>query len=277
LFLVTLVSGRERSAVVEALAREDGPAAGAEDPGELKRWSDSLAGEPAARILALAAQRWPDIRFSTAFGPEGCVLVDLIARHQLPVDVFTLDTGLLFPETHALWQRLQDRYRLTIRAVRPSLTLAQQAVLFGERLWERDPDRCCALRKVEPLRGALAGAQAWVTSIRRDQTKERATAAVAEWDERFSLVKINPLAHWTAGAVWAYLRAHDVPVNALHERGYASIGCQPCTTPVAAGEGARAGRWRGHEKTECGLHSRPRPAAVLTLESPAGTENVHAE
>jgi phosphoadenylyl-sulfate reductase (thioredoxin) len=254
-----------------------GPAVASEDPAELRRWSDSLANEPAAQVLALAAQRWPDIRFSTAFGPEGCVLIDLIARHRLPIDVFTLDTGLLFPETHALWQRLQDRYGLPIRAVRPSLTVAQQGVLFGERLWERDPDRCCALRKIEPLRGALAGAQAWVTSIRRDQTRERSTAALAEWDERFSLVKLNPLAHWTGAAVWAYLRAHDVPVNALHERGYGSIGCQPCTTPVAAGEGARAGRWRGHEKTECGLHSRVRPAAVLALEGRGDRGNAHAE
>ena len=261
----------------DALAQEVEPTVDREDPAELKRWSESLSGEPAAEILALAAQRWPDIRFSTAFGPEGCVLIDLIARHHLPVDVFTLDTGLLFPETHALWQRLQDRYGLNIRPVRPSLTLAQQAARFGDRLWEKDPDRCCALRKVEPLRGALAGAQAWVSSIRRDQTRDRATAGLAEWDERFSLVKVNPLAHWTEAAVRAYLRAHDVPVNALHERGYQSIGCQPCTTPVGAGETARAGRWRGREKTECGLHSRVGPAAVLTLQEKGDTGNVHVE
>lgn len=261
--------------MVDAVAQEVVPAGSPVDAAELKRWSDSLAGQPAAEVLARAAQRWPDIRFSTAFGPEGCLLIDLVARHRLPIDIFTLDTGLLFPETYALWQRLQDRYGLTIRPVRPTLTVAQQAARLGDRLWERDPDQCCLLRKIEPLRGALAGAQAWVTSIRREQTRDRSTAGIAEWDERFSLVKINPLAHWTGAAVWAYLRAHDVPVNALLEQGYASIGCMPCTTPVAAGEAARAGRWRGREKTECGLHNRTAPV-VLTPSQGDGS-HVHVE
>ena len=260
--------------MVDAVAQEVGPERPAVDVAELKRWSDSLAGESPAEVLALAAQRWPDIRFSTAFGPEGCVLVDIIARHRLPVDAFTLDTGLLFPETYALWSQLQDRYGMVIRPVRPSFTLAQQAARLGDKLWERDPDQCCALRKIEPLRGALAGAQAWVTSIRRDQTRDRATAAVAEWDERFGLVKVNPLAHWTQAAVAAYLRAHDVPTNPLLAQGYASIGCMPCTTPVAAGEAARAGRWRGKEKTECGLHTR---TAVPLIPSQGDDRNVHVE
>ena len=263
--------------MVEAAAREVETAGGEADPTEPRRWSDALAGRPAVEVLTLAARRWPEIRFSTAFGPEGCVLIDLVARHRLPIDIFTLDTGLLFPETYALWERLQDRYGLTIRPVRPSLTVAEQAARLGDRLWERDPDQCCALRKIEPLRGALAGAQAWVTSIRREQTRDRSGAALAEWDERFSLVKVNPLAHWTGAAVWSYLRAHDVPVNPLLERGYASIGCLPCTTPVAAGEGARAGRWRGREKTECGLHDRSRPAAVLTLAKQGDGGHAHVE
>jgi phosphoadenylyl-sulfate reductase (thioredoxin) len=263
--------------VVDAVADLVVPAGVSEDPAELARWSASLAGRPAAEVLALAARRWPDIRFSTAFGPEGCLLIDLVARHRLPIDIFTLDTGLLFPETYALWQRLQDRYGLTIRPVRPSLSLAAQAARFGERLWERDPDQCCALRKIEPLRGALEGAQAWVTSIRRDQTRDRSMAGLAEWDDRFALVKVNPLAHWTSAAVWAYLRAHDVPVNPLLEQGYTSIGCMPCTTPVVAGESARAGRWRGTEKTECGLHNRPRPTLVPTLPSTGEAINVHVE
>jgi len=246
---------------VDAVAPESGTV-GPMDAGELRRWSDTLATRAPAEVLAAAAQRWPAIRFGTGFGPEGCALVDMIARHRLPVDMFTLDTGLLFPETYALWHRLQERYGVVIRALRPALTVAQQAAVFGERLWERDPDRCCALRKVEPLRAALRGAQAWVTSIRRDQTADRSTAHVLEWDERFALVKVNPLAHWTSADVRAYVRAHDVPTNPLHERGYPSIGCLPCTTPVAAGESDRAGRWRGKEKTECGLHNRSEVAPV---------------
>ena len=242
-----------------ATAAQKTDTVGTVEPGELARWNAALAGRSPVEVLAAAAERWPAIRFGTGFGQEGCALVDMIARHRLPVDVFTLDTGLLFAETYALWQRLQWRYGVVIRGVRPVLTVAQQGAMFGERLWQRDPDRCCALRKLEPLRLALSGAQAWVTSIRRDQTADRATAGVFEWDERFGLVKVNPLAHWTTADVRAYVAAHDVPTNALHERGYPSIGCMPCTTPAAMGEAARAGRWRGKEKTECGLHSRRRP------------------
>ena len=244
-----------------ATAAQKTEAVGMVEPGELAGCNAALAGRSPVEVLAAAAERWPAIRFGTGFGQEGCARVDMIARHRLAVDVFTLDTGLLFSETYALWQRLQWRYGVVIRGVRPVLTVAQQAAMFGERLWERDPDRCCALRKLEPLRLALSGAQAWVTSIRRDQTADRASAGVLEWDERFALVKVNPLANWTSADVRAYLEAHDVPTSPLHERGYPSIGCLPCTTPVAAGEPARSGRWRGKEKTECGLHSR-RPAPV---------------
>ena len=218
---------------------------------------EALEGRPPADVLAWAAERFaPRITFATAFGAEGCVLVDLIARHHLPIDVFTLDTGLLFPETYALWRRLEERYGLTIRAVRPELGLAAQGALHGEALWERQPDRCCEIRKVAPLRRALAGFDAWITSIRRDQTTDRAGARVVEHDARFGLLKVNPLAGWTSADVQAYVRVHQVPVNPLHARGYPSIGCMPCTSMVAPGEAPRAGRWRGLGKTECGLHAR---------------------
>jgi len=214
----------------------------------------ALEGRSPADVLAWAAGRFaPRITFATAFGAEGCVLVDLIARHHLAIDVFTLDTGLLFPETYALWRRLEERYGLTIRAVRPA---DAQAAVHGAALWERMPDRCCEIRKVAPLRRALSGFDAWITSIRRDQTSDRAVARVVEWDLRFGLVKVNPLAGWTSEDVQRYVRVHRVPVNPLHARGYPSIGCMPCTTAVAAGEAPRAGRWRGREKTECGLHAR---------------------
>ena len=217
----------------------------------------ALEGRSPADVLAWAAGRFaPRITFATAFGAEGCVLVDLIARHHLAIDVFTLDTGLLFPETYALWRRLEERYGLTIRAVRPELSVDAQAAVHGAALWERMPDRCCEIRKVAPLRRALSGFDAWITSIRRDQTSDRAVARVVEWDLRFGLVKVNPLAGWTSEDVQRYVRVHRVPVNPLHARGYPSIGCMPCTTAVAAGEAPRAGRWRGREKTECGLHAR---------------------
>jgi phosphoadenosine phosphosulfate reductase len=226
----------------------------------------ALEGHPAEDALAWGAGRFaPRITFATGFGPEGCVLVDLVARHGLAIDLFTLDTGLLFPETYALWRRLEERYGVVIRAVRPEQSVADQAAAHGDRLWERDPDRCCELRKVLPLRQALSGFVAWVTAIRRDQTAERASARAVERDPRFGLVKLNPLAAWTSAAVWDYVRAHDVPVNPLHARGYPSVGCWPCTTPVAEGEDPRAGRWRGRAKTECGLHARPAAQGLANL------------
>jgi thioredoxin-dependent adenylylsulfate APS reductase len=216
-----------------------------------------LEGQPPERILAVAAARFaPRIAFATGFGAEGCVLLDMIGRHRLPIDVFTLDTGLLFPETYELWRRLEARYRLRIRAVRSELDVVAQAALHGDSLWARDPDACCGIRKVAPLRAALSGLDAWITAVRRDQTPDRARVRVLEHDARFGLVKVNPLASWTHEQVWDYVRAHDVPVSPLYARGYPSIGCWPCTSPVAPGEDPRAGRWRGRSKKECGLHAR---------------------
>jgi phosphoadenylyl-sulfate reductase (thioredoxin) len=214
-----------------------------------------LDGPAAEEILEWAVERYaPRIALGTGFGVEGCVLIDMIARHQWPVDVFTLDTGLFFTGTYALWRRLEAHYGLRIRAVRPLQTVEEQAAAFGPALWERDPDRCCALRKVEPLRRALDGFDAWVTAIRSDQAPTRAGARPVSLDPRFGLCKVNPLVSWTADDVWSYVRRHGVPFNPLHEQGYASIGCAPCTTPITLGETVRAGRWRGREKTECGLH-----------------------
>ena len=167
-------------------------------PDDIASAARRLEGRPPEEALAWAAERYaPRVALATAFGAEGCLLVDLIARHRLPIEVFTLDTGLFFPETYDLWHRLEERYGIAIRAVRPSLTVPEQAAAHGDRLWRRDPDRCCAMRKVEPLREALSGLQAWVTAVRRGQTADRARARVVEWDDRFGLVKVNPLAAWT--------------------------------------------------------------------------------
>ncbi len=222
---------------------------------ELSNSTTALEGRSPLEVLLWAVDQFPRITFATGFGVEGCVLIDLIGRHALPIDVFTLDTGLLFPETYELWHRLEERYRIGIRAVRPDLTVEEQQARHGAGLWEIDPDRCCELRKVIPLRRALSGFDAWITAIRRDQTLERAQAQLVERDRRFALVKVNPLVGWTSKDVWAHVRAHRVPYNALHDRGYASIGCAPCTSPTLPGEDPRAGRWRGRSKIECGLHA----------------------
>jgi phosphoadenosine phosphosulfate reductase len=221
----------------------------------------ALEGQPPEVVLRWAAERFPGrVTFATGFGMEGCVLIDVIARHRLAIDLFTLDTGLLFPETRALWRTLEQRYGVTIRAVRPAQSVAEQARVHGEALWQREPDRCCELRKVVPLRRELAGFDAWVSAIRREQTSDRASAQVLELDARFGLLKVNPLLGWTERDVRAYLDRHGVPRNPMHDDGYPSIGCMPCTTAVQPGEDPRAGRWRGRAKTECGLHARaPEP------------------
>ena len=228
----------------------------ASDPAELVESGRALEMAPPLEILQWAVDEFgPRLTFATGFGAEGCVLIDLIGRHRLPIDIFTLDTGLLFPETYDLWRRLEARYELTVRAVRPALSVDEQAAAHGPELWTREPDRCCERRKVSPLVTELSRFDAWVTAIRRDQTAGRADALPVEWDDRFGLSKVNPLVRWTKKEVWSHLLRHDVPYNPLHDHGYPSIGCLPCTSRVAAGEDDRAGRWRGGAKTECGLHA----------------------
>jgi phosphoadenosine phosphosulfate reductase len=207
-------------------------------------------------VLRWATEQFPRLTLATGFGAEGCVLVDMVARGRLRIDLFTLDTGLFFPETLELWQALEARYGLTIQGVRPRQTVVEQARAHGETLWRREPARCCELRKVQPLAQHLAGYDAWITAIRRDQTLVRAESRAIEWDARFDLVKINPLVRWTKAQVWTYVQEHDVPYNPLHDRGFPSIGCMPCTSAVTLDEDDRAGRWRGNDKTECGLHQR---------------------
>jgi phosphoadenosine phosphosulfate reductase len=213
-----------------------------------------LEREPAVEVLRWASTHIAKLTFATGFGAEGCVIIDLIARNNLRVDLFTLDTGLLFPETYELWRRLEARYGVTIRGVRPEQSVDEQARAHGPALWERQSNRCCELRKIRPLRTALAGFDAWITAIRRDQTQSRAYARVVERDPKFDLIKVNPLVTWTHDDVWGHIYANDVPYNPLHDRDYPSIGCQPCTSAVAPGEDPRSGRWRGSSKKECGLH-----------------------
>lgn len=195
-----------------------------------------------------------EVALATGFGAEGCVLVAMLAAINPAARIFYLDTDLLFPETYALRDQLSARYGVHFERRATSLSLEDQARKFGPELWQRDPDLCCRLRKVEPLKEMLSGLRAWITAIRRDQSPLRSGIGVIEWDERFGLLKINPLAAWSKYDVWDYITSFDVPYNPLHDHGYPSIGCIPCTTPVEIGEASRAGRWRGKLKTECGLH-----------------------
>lgn len=217
------------------------------------------AASPEAVLRWAIEEFSPDVALATGFGAEGCVLVAMLSairpiRPSRRMRIFYLDTDLLFPETYALRDQLEARYGVRFERRATNLSVSDQAAEYGERLWEREPDLCCRLRKVEPLREMLKGMRAWVTAIRRDQSPARRHIGLVEWDRTFGLIKINPLAAWSARDVWNYIAKHDVPYNALHDQGYPSIGCVPCTTPVQIGEMPRSGRWRGMGKNECGIH-----------------------
>src|SRR6185437_12340754 len=184
------------------------------------------------------------------------------AAHPAGLRLVTIDTGFLFPETHQLMAEVEERYGIAIEKVHPELSPEAQERSYGAALWKHNPDLCCSMRKVEPLRRKLAELGGWITSIRRGQTAARAAARKLEWDAKFGLVKINPLADWTSAEIWDYIRKNDVPYNELHDRGYPSIGCTHCTRAVLAGEQERAGRWPGLAKTECGLHLGDAPHAT---------------
>lgn len=237
----------------------------------LAQYSKMLDAWSPLEMLRWATDQYGSkLTFATGFGPEGCVLIDLIGRHNLSVDIFTLDTGVLFPETYALWEQLQTRYAINIRAVKPQLSISEQAIKHGKSLWEREPENCCEMRKVAPLKQELEHIDAWVTAIRRDQTPQRADAGIIEWDTKFKIAKINPLVRWNKHDVWTHIKKYDIPYNPLHNLGYPSIGCQPCTSRVEEGEDDRAGRWRGINKTECGLHV---PSVPLTSTSRSDKTN----
>jgi phosphoadenosine phosphosulfate reductase len=214
-------------------------------PQDLLRWSFAVFGR--------------DVAIASAFGAEGMVLIDIAARVNPRLRVFTLDTDFLFPETHRLMKQIEERYGIHIERVKPAFTPEGQEQVHGPALWSRDPNLCCSIRKVEPLRAKLAELRAWITSIRRDQTTFRASAKKLEWDAKFHLVKINPLADWNTKQVWRYIHDHQVPYNPLHDQGFPSIGCTHCTRAIRPGEDERAGRWSGFVKIECGLHTGPEP------------------
>ena len=222
----------------------------------LKDDSAALEGREPQDILRWAVDRYhPGLALACSFGgPSGMVLLDMLMRIESGVEVFYLDTDFLFPETYQLRDTAAARYGFKPVGYMSLLTPQQQAQKHGDALWARDPDACCAIRKVEPNRRALAGKRAWISGIRRDQSKTRTDIDIVQWDEQFGLVKINPLANWTESQVWKYILDNGVPYNVLHDQNYPSIGCTHCTKPVAPGDDPRSGRWQGFDKTECGLH-----------------------
>ena len=214
-----------------------------------------LTGHTPQEILRWAVERFhPRLTMATAFGAEGCCLIHMLADIEPNVRIFNLDTGYQFQETLELRERIKARYGIEVEYIRPELTVAEYEAEHGGPLYVHRPDQCCYDRKILPLRRAIVGYDAWISAIRRDQTVDRGGAELVQWDAKFDLVKINPLLAWTRKDVWAFIYKHDVPYNPLHDRGYPSIGCWPCTRPVGDAEDERAGRWAGRVKKECGLH-----------------------
>lgn len=197
----------------------------------------------------------PRFTMATAFGPEGMVILHMLAEIAPETPVFNLDTGYQFQETLELREKVKDRYGIEVELKRPELSVEDYERLHGGPLYNRDPSRCCADRKLAVNLKAVEGFHAWASAIRRDQSPDRAKAPIVGWDKKFGLVKVSPLANWTKQQVWSLISKHDIPYNPLHDQGYTSIGCWPCTRAVMFGEDERAGRWSGFAKTECGLHT----------------------
>ena len=229
----------------------------------------------AVRCLTQAVLEHSPTTFATSFSIEDMVVLDLIAEHRLPVEIFTLDTGRLPEETHALIERTRRHYGLPIRIVHPdpghleAFTRGEGTNAFHRSVELRK--QCCEIRKVEPLRHALAGYRCWVTGLRREQAVTRGNIERLHWDESFRLMKLNPLVDWSERDTWTYIRARRVPYSELYDRGYRSIGCAPCTRAVMSSEGARDGRWwwEAPEHKECGLHVGPTGALARSTPSEA--------
>ncbi len=207
----------------------------------------------ADEVVAWAAQHFPGT-VAVACSMADAVLPHLVSRHVPGVDVLFLDTGYHFAETLSTRDAVAASLPVTVVNVRPRLSVQAQDSQFGERLHERDPGACCAMRKMEPLAAGLGGYEAWVSGVRRDEAPSRAATPLVDWDERNGLVKVNPLVAWSSDDLAVYAQEHAVPQNPLLSAGYPSIGCAPCTRRVAPGEDPRSGRWAGLSKTECGIH-----------------------
>lgn len=217
------------------------------------RFADATADE----VLAWAAETFGRNLVVACSMAADTVVPHLAAKHAPGVDVLFLQTGYHFVETIGTRDALAHAVDVRIVEAMPALTVAEQDAEYGPRLYEREPMTCCALRKVEPINRELASYEAWITGVRREDNELRAGTRIVEWDAAHEMVKINPVAAWTTDEVMTYAGTNGVPVNLLLDEGYPSIGCEPCTKPVAPGEDPRSGRWAGHTKTECGLHAAP--------------------
>jgi len=222
---------------------------------ELDAASQRLEQATPQEILRWAVDRFaPRFSMATAFGPEGMTIIHMLSEIAPETPIFNLETGYQFQETLDLRERVKERYGIEVEFKYPDTTVQQYEAANGGPLYKTNPNQCCFDRKLRVLRQAALGLHAWASAIRRDQSPDRAKAPIVGWDNKFQLVKVSPLANWTKKDVWSLISNEDIPYNTLHDVGYPSVGCWPCTRAVLAGEDERAGRWSGFAKTECGLH-----------------------
>ena len=222
----------------------------------IQRQNAALETASAEEILTWAIETYfPQFTMATGLGPEGCVIISMLAKIEPRVYIFNLDTGYQFRETLELRDRIAEKYGIVVDLQKPDSSVADYEAAHGGPIYQSNPDQCCADRKVAVLHRVAKNFDAWATGIRRDQSPTRADTPIVRWDKKFGLVKISPLAAWTKSDVWKRILDEKVPYNPLHDRGYPSIGCWPCTRAVVPGEDERAGRWTGTAKTECGLHT----------------------
>jgi phosphoadenosine phosphosulfate reductase len=223
---------------------------------QIERQNILLEDATPEEILSWAVETYfPKFTMATGLGPEGCVIISMLARIEPRVYVFNLDTGYQFRETLELRDRIAEKYGIEVDLQQPELSVEAYEAAHGGPIHQTNPDRCCFDRKVHVLHRVAKGFHAWATGIRRDQSPTRANTPIVRWDSKFGLVKISPLATWTKSDVWNRILNQKIPYNPLHDLGYPSIGCQPCTRAIMPGEDERAGRWTGKAKTECGLHT----------------------
>ena len=228
---------------------------------EVRSINERFQSAPTTDVLAWAWQCFGTrAGIGTSFQGAGLAMIHLARQSGFNFPIFTIDTGLLFPETVALKKRLEDFYGCPIEALEPDLTVAEQADINGPDLWTRQPDLCCTLRKVMPLRDKLCDLDCWITGLRRQQSDTRAGIGIVEvyvFDEGSGreIVKLSPMVNWSRDQVWGHIKQYGIPYNPLHDQGYRSIGCWPCTRQSGEGENERAGRWTGFNKVECGIHT----------------------
>ncbi len=223
---------------------------------EIQEVSERLESASPQQILQWAVDRFaPRFTMATAFGPEGMTIIHMLSEIAPETPVFNLDTGYQFDETLELRERVKTRYGIAVELKKPLMSVDEYEQANGGPVYASDPNRCCFDRKLSLLHEAARGQHAWASAIRRDQSSDRAKAPIVGWDRKFQLIKVSPLANWTKKEVWSLITDNDIPYNPLHDQGFPSVGCKPCTRAVLPGEDERAGRWSSFKKTECGLHS----------------------